>query len=264
MSWLPREPFFIVVVAFLGLCLGSFLNVVVYRLPRDLSIVKPRSRCGNCLHPVRPWDNIPVLSWILLRGRCRDCKARISPRYPAIELLGGVFALIAAFGFSRPIESLAAGWMLFGLLAVFFIDLDCRIIPNEISLGGTLLGLAISPWTIGLWEAIGAAATGSAVLYLLGWGYQKARGRPGMGLGDVKLAAMLGAILGFSGLLLTVLLASFLGSIVGLGMMAARKGDSATALPFGSFLAPAGMVALIWGPRLWHWYLGLFPPHGGA
>ena len=264
MSWLPREPFLIAVVAFLGLCLGSFLNVVVYRLPRDLSIVKPRSRCGSCLHPVRPWDNIPVLSWILLGGKCRDCKARISPRYPAIELLGGIFALIAAFGFSRPIESLAAGWMLFGLLAVFFIDLDCRIIPNEIRLGGSLLGVAFSGWPIGLWAALGAAGTGSAVLYLLGQAYQKTRGRPGMGLGDVKLAAMLGAILGFSGLLLTVLLASFLGSLVGLGLMASRKGNGATALPFGSFLAPAGMVALLWGPALWDWYMGLFPPRGGA
>lgn len=264
MSWLPREPLLVLLVGFVGLCLGSFLNVVVYRLPRDLSVVKPRSRCGRCLHPVRPWDNIPVLSWILLGGKCRDCKAPISARYPMIELLGGVFALLAVFGFSRPIESFAAAWMLFALLAVFFIDLDCRIIPNEISLGGTLLGLAISPWTIGLWEALGAAATGSTVLYLLGWVYQKTRGRPGMGLGDVKLAAMLGAILGFPGLLLTVLLASFLGSIVGLGLMAARKGDSATALPFGSFLAPAGVVALLWGRWLWDWYLGLFPPHGGA
>src|SRR5690606_20597853 len=123
MSWLPREPLLVLLVGFVGLCLGSFLNVVVYRLPRDLSVVKPRSRCGRCLHPVRPWDNIPVLSWILLGGKCRDCKAPISARYPMIELLGGVFALLAVFGFSRPIESFAAAWMLFALLAVFFIDL---------------------------------------------------------------------------------------------------------------------------------------------
>ncbi len=154
--------------------------------------------------------------------------------------------------------------MLFALLAIFFTDLECRIIPNEISLGGAALGLVISPWTIGLGEAIGAAVTGAAVLYFLGWAYQKTRGRPGMGLGDVKLAAMLGAILGFPGLLLTVLLASFLGSLVGLAMILFRRGDGATALPFGSFLAPAGMVALLWGPRLWEWYLGLFPPASGA
>jgi leader peptidase (prepilin peptidase) / N-methyltransferase len=264
MSWLPLEPFWIVWVGFLGLCLGSFLNVVVYRLPRDMSLLRPRSRCGSCNHPIRPWDNVPVLSWIFLRGRCRDCKSRISLRYPMIELLGGLFALVAVFAFDRPIETLAAGWMLFALLAVFFIDLDCRIIPDEISLGGAALGLLISPWTVGLWEAMGAAATGSAVLFLLGWGYQKARGRPGMGLGDVKLAAMLGAFLGFPGLLLTVLLASFLGSVVGIGMVAIRKADGATALPFGSFLAPAAMVVLIWGPRVWTWYLGLFSPREGA
>jgi leader peptidase (prepilin peptidase)/N-methyltransferase len=263
-SWLPREPLLVVLVAFLGLCLGSFLNVVVYRLPRGMSVIRPRSRCGACGRSIRPWDNIPVLSWLLLRGRCRDCRAAISLRYPMIELLGGIFALTAAFAFSRPVESLVAAWMLFALLAVFFIDLENRIIPDEISLGGTALGLLVSPWTIGLLEAALAAATGAAILFLLGWGYQRVRGRAGMGLGDVKLAAMLGAFLGFPGLLLTVLLASFLGSLVGLGMVALRRADGATALPFGSFLAPAAMIVLLWGPRIWAWYLGLFPPRGGA
>ncbi|MCA9726700.1 MAG: prepilin peptidase [Candidatus Eisenbacteria bacterium] len=263
-AWMPREPILIATVAFLGLCLGSFLNVVIYRVPRGMSVVRPRSRCGSCGRPVRPWDNVPVLGWFWLRGRCRDCRASISFRYPAIELLGGCFALIAVFAFPRPVESLVAFWMLFSLLAVFFIDLESRIIPDEISLGGTLLGLALSHWTVGFVEALAAAATGAATLFLLGWFYQKTRGRAGMGMGDVKLAAMLGALLGFPGLLLTVILASFLGSAVGLAMMALRRADGATALPFGSFLAPAAMVVLLWGPRLWEWYLGFFPHAGGV
>jgi leader peptidase (prepilin peptidase)/N-methyltransferase len=263
-SWIPVDPLTVGVVFAIGLCVGSFLNVVVYRLPRGISIVHPRSRCGACGHPVRPYDNVPVLAWLILRGRCRDCRSPISPRYPTIELAGGLSMLVAIFAFPRPIESLVAAWMLFSLLAVFFIDLDCRIIPDEISLGGTALGLVLSPWTIGLGESLAAAAVGAAGLFLLGRIYERARGRPGMGLGDVKLAAMLGAFLGFPGLLLTILLASLVGSGVGLALMAFRRADGATALPFGSFLAPAAMAVLLFGSRIWSWYVGLFTPPGGA
>ncbi len=261
-SWLPPHAWNVVTVALVGLCLGSFLNVVIYRLPLGLSLVHPRSRCGACETQIRWYHNVPVLAWVLLRGKCAYCGAPISFRYPFIELLGGGLTVVAIFAFERPIESAAAIWMCLSLLAVFFIDLDHRIIPDEISIGGTVLGLALSPWTIGFLPALGAAVAGAGGLYAVGWFYERFRGRQGMGLGDVKLAAMLGAFLGLEGMVLTVLLASFLGAAFGLSLMLMRRGGGATALPFGSFLAPAAVAALIWGPAIWAWYLGFFPQVG--
>lgn len=258
-GWIPFTPGPLAVVLVLGLCFGSFLNVVIYRLPRDLSLVRPRSRCGSCQRQISWFENVPVLSWLLLRGRCRTCGARISPRYPTVELLGAGLTATAAFAARTPLESVAALFFLLALLAVFFIDLEHRIIPDEISLGGTVLGLGLSFWRIGFGPALIGAAVGAVALYSIGWIYQRIRGRPGMGLGDVKLAAMLGAFLGLPGLVLTVLFASLLGSVVGVGLILLRRAQVATALPFGSFLAPAAMVALVWGQDLWRWYLGLFP-----
>lgn len=259
-TWFPLRPLPLAYVAFLGLCLGSFLNVVIHRLPRGQSLARPRSRCPACGHAIRPWHNLPVLGFVILRGRCADCRAPISPRYPLIELAGGLLTMVAAVAFPSPWHSLAALWFFLALLAVFFIDLEHRIIPDEISLGGTVLGLLLAHWTVGLGVALAGAAAGAGGLFLVGWIYRRVRGRDGMGFGDVKLAAMLGAFLGLPGLVLTVLLASVLGSITGIALVASRRGSGATALPFGSFLAPAGAVAILWGPRLWEWYLGFFPP----
>lgn len=258
-GWLPRDAWTITTVVLLGLCFGSFLNVVIYRLPLGLSLVRPRSRCGACGNQIRWYHNVPVLGWIGLRGKCADCGAKIAVRYPLVEAIGAALFTLALLGFATPIESLAAAWVCLSLLVVFFVDLDHRIIPDEISLGGTAFGLILAHWTIGLVPALIAAAVGAGGLFLVGWGYERARGRQGMGLGDVKLAAMLGAFLGLEGLLLTVLLASFLGAVTGMGLMAARKGSGLTALPFGSFLAPAAVLALVWGPGIWSWYLGFFP-----
>jgi leader peptidase (prepilin peptidase)/N-methyltransferase len=257
--WFPREPYFLGTVFFLGLCLGSFLNVVIHRLPRGESLVWPRSRCPRCGHAIRPWHNVPVLGWLLLRGRCADCGLGISARYPAVELAGGILVVVAALAFPTPLHSLGAAWFFLSLTAVLFIDLEHRIIPDEISLGGTVLGLLLAHWTLGLVPALLGAAAGAGGLYLVGLAYRGVRHRDGMGLGDVKLAAMLGAFLGLPGIVLTVLLASLLGSILGLALVAARRGSGATALPFGSFLAPAAVFALLWGPRIWAWYAGLFP-----
>jgi len=258
-SWLPPTPYCALLAFVSGLCLGSFLNVAIHRLPLGLSLVRPRSRCPRCEHAIRPWHNLPLLGWLLLRGRCADCGAAISPRYPLVELAGGLLALLAAYAFPTPLRSFAALWLLLSLLAVFFIDLEHRIIPNGISLGGTALGLAVSPWTIGLLPALGGAAAGAGGLLLIAWSYRKVRNVDGMGMGDVKLAAMLGAFLGLPGVVLTVLFASFLGSAWGIALILLRLGRGTTALPFGSFLAPAAAAVLFWGPRVWAWYAGLFP-----
>lgn len=258
-SWLPTHPLVVAIVLSLGLCFGSFLNVVIHRLPRGESLAHPPSRCGSCGHGIRPWHNVPVFGWLLLRGRCADCLARISPRYPMVELGGGALTLLAAFAFDTPVESAAALFVLLSLFAVFFIDLEHRIIPDEISLGGTVLGLVLSFWTRGFLSALIGAATGAGGLLLVALAYKKVRGRDGLGMGDVKLAAMLGAFLGVPGLVLTVLLASFGGTLLGLGLMARKQGTGMTALPFGSFLAPAAGITLLWGPDIWSWYLGLFP-----
>lgn len=258
-SWLPLEPGSVAIVLALGLCLGSFLNVVIARLPRGMSLLRPGLRCPECGHPIRPWHNVPLLGWLILRGRCADCRKRIPLRYPLVELGGGALVFAAVYLCSSPLRSLAALWLLLALLAVLLIDWEHRIIPDEISLGGTALGLLLSPWTIGWKSALAGAAAGALGLFLVAWLYQRLRGRAGMGMGDVKLAAMLGAFLGLSGIALTVLLASLVGSVLGLGIMAARKGTGTTALPFGSFLAPAAAITLLWGPRIWHWYAGFFP-----
>ncbi len=258
-SWVPQGIHYVVLVIAVGLCLGSFLNVVIHRLPLDQSLLRPGSRCPSCRTPIRPFHNLPVLGWILLRGRCADCGVSISPRYPLVELTGGGLALLAVYSSPGPLEAISAAWLLFGLTAVFFIDLEHRIIPDEISLGGFVLGLALAHWRIGLVPALSGAAAGAGGLFLAGWIYYRIRGRHGMGMGDVKLGAMLGAFLGLTGIVLTVLIASLLGSILGIALMAGRRGCGSTALPFGSFLAPAAIIAFLWGRQIWAWYLGFFP-----
>ena len=257
-SWLPPSPILLPLIVVLGLCIGSFLNVVIYRLPREQSLLWPPSRCGACGHAIRPWHNIPLLGWLLLRGRCADCRGAISPRYPLVEALGGVVALAALLLPTTPWSSLAAAWLGWSLIVVFFVDLDHRIIPDEISLGGTLLGLALSFVTIGFVPALLGAILGGGSLFLLAWGYERTRGRAGMGMGDVKLAAMLGAFLGWQGVLLTVMLASVVGSVLGIALLLSRRGTGATALPFGCFLAPAAWAAFLFGPSIWSWYLSFF------
>ncbi len=257
-TWIPIEPIPIATALVLGLSFGSFLEVVIYRLPRGLSLAGPRSRCDACGHPVRARHNIPVWGWLALRGRCADCGARIPGRVPLIEAAGGGLALLAACAFPTPAASVAAALFLFALLAVLFIDLEHRIIPDGISIGGTAAGLALSHWTIGLGPAVLGAGVGAAGLYLVRLLYKGLRGIEGMGLGDVKLAAMIGAFLGAGGIVLSVLLASFLGTCIGLLLIALGKARRDSALPFGSMLAPAAAVALLWGPVLLSWYARLF------
>ena len=240
-----------------GLCIGSFLNVCIHRLPDGFSIVKPPSSCPKCSARIRWYDNLPVLSWILLQGRCRNCKAPISIRYPIVELLTGGFALILWMSFGLDWQTLIYFIFVSALLVITFIDIDHRIIPDIISLPGIPIGFAASfilpqiDWTDSL---IGILAGGGSLL-AIAWGYQLFTGKDGMGGGDIKLLAMIGAFLGWKGVLFTLMAASFVGTFVGLiVMIRARKGMK-LAIPFGPFLSIGAICYIFFGPQLIEWYL---------
>jgi leader peptidase (prepilin peptidase)/N-methyltransferase len=255
----------------LGLIVGSFLNVVIHRVPRKLSIVSPGSRCPSCSTPIRWYDNLPVLSYLLLAGKCRKCKTRISPRYPLIELMTGLLFVAAR-------ARHGADWLLLVrdfpflsiLVAVTFIDLDHRIIPNVLSYPGTVLGLATafldprlgtaSLITFGLWDtqslpmiaavrSLEGAGLGFALFYGLARGYQAATGRAGMGGGDVKLLTLIGAFLGPMGVIITILISSVMGSVVGLAwaLITRRRNLMTTAIPYGPFLVVGALYYYLFG-----------------
>ena len=251
--WFPP-----LIAAVFGAVIGSFLNVCIYRIPLGRSVVSPPSSCPACGARIAPYDNVPVLAWLWLRGRCRSCGAGISPRYPVIEALTALLFLGLALRYGPTWELLAA--LIFGcaMIVVTFIDLDHRLIPDAVTLPGVLLGFlsaAVSPVT--LVESLLGAALGYALLFGLGRAYLKLTGVEGMGGGDVKLAAMLGAFLGWKGLLMTVFLASLIGTLAGLVLMARGRGGRRTALPFGTLLAPVAVGIQVWGADLLRWYLDL-------
>ncbi len=248
-----------------GLIIGSFLNVCIYRWPRDLSVVRPRSHCPACEKTIAWYDNIPLLSYAALRARCRHCGARISLRYPVVELLTGVlfFASIWILG---PTAA-AAKMCVFAAIMVglIFADLEERILPDELTLGGAVVGLIFSafvpmPESIGgfllllmhvpapqrvqwIFDSVIGALLPMFFLWVAGWLYERIRHREGLGLGDVKLIAMVGSFLGFTGALYTLMLGSIAGSIIGYGYIRLTKQDPSTyELPFGTFLGAAALL----------------------
>jgi leader peptidase (prepilin peptidase)/N-methyltransferase len=295
----------------LGLAFGSFLNVCIYRLPRDLSVVRPRSSCPRCEYGIRAYDNIPVLSWLILRGRCRNCKARISARYVLVEILtGAIFlACYAHFGFSlATVKYCALGFLLLGLI---FTDAETQLLPDKMTLPGLVLGLLFSfvvpvndlasqllPGVVSLpvssdvsWhllslaDAVLGSVVGASFIYGAGAIYLRARGVEGMGFGDVKLMAMIGAFLGAKLTIFTLFTASIAGSLFGLSTVLAvwikrtrrrisrhhesltearRKAWESAAIalrrhqmPFGVFLGSMAMIAFFYGNSFLHWYWGL-------
>jgi leader peptidase (prepilin peptidase)/N-methyltransferase len=246
--------------ALVGLVVGSFLNVCIYRVPRRESIVWPGSRCPSCGRPLAWFDNIPVLSWLAIRGRCRTCGAKVSVMYPAVEL-----ATALAFAGSYVVygwQPLLAIRLLFAsaMIVLFGIDLRHHILPDAITLPGIVAGVVVSlalPPGLAA-SAIGALA-GGGVLFALAEAYYRFRGQEGLGMGDVKMLAMIGAFLGWRAMLVTLFLASLSGSIVGVAMIAARKGGMKSALPFGTFLALGALVASVVGDRMIDWYASLYP-----
>jgi leader peptidase (prepilin peptidase)/N-methyltransferase len=255
---LPPLEFLIVAAGLLGLIVGSYLNVVIHRLPAGESTVLPASHCPKCGATIRALDNLPLVSWLALGGRCRACKAPISPRYPLVELAAGLaFAgAVARFGPSR--RAVVAALFSALLVALAGIDFEHYLLPDRITLPGIALGLAaqLALPDGSLAKGVAGALVGAGLLLVVAGAWELARGVEGMGLGDVKMLAMVGALVGAAGVVVTLLLGTLLGSLAGLELLATRRGDFATKLPFGLFLAAGGLVAIFAGDALVAFYLG--------
>ncbi|MFP4160160.1 MAG: prepilin peptidase [Desulfobacterales bacterium] len=240
-----------------GLCVGSFLNVCISRVPEGLSIVSPGSRCPSCGHAIRYYDNIPLISYLLLGARCRSCRAFISPRYPAVELLTGAMAVFVLIKYGPDISALIYFVFIASLIVVTFIDIDYQIIPDKISLAGIAAGLAASPLLsqITFTESLIGAVSGGGSLFAVAMGYYLLTGKEGMGGGDIKLLAMIGAFTGWQGVIFTVFAASATGTVIGLVLMAAAGRNMKFAVPFGPFLSLGAIAYLFFGQIVIHWYL---------
>ncbi|AMV71815.1 A24 family peptidase [Desulfuromonas carbonis] len=243
-----------------GAVIGSFLNVCIYRIPAGESIVRPRSRCGSCGNSIKWYQNLPILSYLVLRGHCAMCNAKISWRYPLVEwLTGGLFScLVFRFG---PQPFVVALMILVAILVtITFIDIDHQIIPDVISLPGILVGFFASfflPWVTWGDSLLGILAGGGS-LYLVAAGYALLTGKEGMGGGDIKLLALIGAFLGWKAILPIIFFSSVLGTLVGVPLMWIKRSDGQLAIPFGPFLAAGSLTYLFWGPMIVRWYLALF------
>jgi len=250
----------LVVVFMFGSIIGSFLNVCIYRIPAGLSIVSPPSRCGACSSTLKWYHNIPILSYLALRGKCAFCQTKISWRYPLIEALnGGLFvAVFYFFGFSLP--CLVFFLFVSALVVITFIDLDHQIIPDVISLPGIIIGFGCSfmlPW-LSWQDSLYGVLLGGGSLYAVAAGYELLTKKQGMGGGDIKLLAMLGAFLGWKAVLPIVFLSSLAGTLIGVPLILFKGENGRLAIPFGPFLAFASIVYLFWGPMIIEWYLGFY------
>ncbi len=243
-----------------GSCIGSFLNVCIYRLPNSKSIVYPPSACPGCDTPIRFYDNIPILSFLLLRGKCRNCQAVISLRYPLVELMVGLFAVCAYLKFGFTLEALITYFFIASLIVITFIAIDHRIIPDAISLPGIPIGFAASFFlpSITTMESLTGILVGGGSLLLVAWIYSLITKKEGMGGGDIKLLAMIGAFVGWQGVLLTIFLSSAIGTLCGLVVMIRSGKNMKLAVPFGPFLAIGTMIHIFFGKELIFWYFHTF------
>ncbi len=243
----------------MGAILGSFLNVIIYRLPRGESIVRPPSACPECGRRITPRDNVPIVSYLILRGRCRHCKAVISSRYPVVELLAGLVPVLLLWRYGLGREALVLCVLSYVLIVVSFIDLDLRIIPDRVTLPGIAVGLILAPY-LGLTTFGGSllgAVVGGGALYLIAIAGTAAFGKESMGGGDIKLAAMLGAFLGWQAVLLLLFVAFLSGAVAGVILLAVRGKDCEHAIPFGPFIAFGTLLAVVWGDALLAWYAAI-------
>jgi len=237
-----------------GLAVGSFLNVCIYRIPKGESVVFPSSKCPECGQKIKWHDNIPLLSYLLLRGKCRNCKAPISPIYPIVELLTGVLTALVVCKFSLSFKSLYYLILIYYLIVISFIDMKTFEIPVKPSYFALLLGLFLSPFVEGhgFKEAVFGASLGAGIILFIIDSYYVFTGKEGMGYGDANILAVIGAFLGWKKVLLTLLVASGVGAFYGLATLKGRK----EAIPFGPFLAIGAVVSLLFGEEIISWYLG--------
>jgi leader peptidase (prepilin peptidase) / N-methyltransferase len=251
--------FALLAAAAFGAIVGSFLNVCIHRLPRGGSIVWPSSACPHCRRELSWYENIPVLSWLVLRARCRTCRGPISIRYPFVEALTSALFVLAWWYYGP--GPLLASRLVFGctLIVLFAIDLEHQLLPNAITLPGIVVGFAFSVFTEPGWvSSLVGIAIGFGILYLVALAYFTLRHEEGLGMGDPKMLAMVGAFLGWKLTLLTLMFGSLVGSAIGLSLIAAGRGTMKYALPFGCFLAVGAVVAAVAGPPILDWYLGFF------
>jgi leader peptidase (prepilin peptidase) / N-methyltransferase len=273
-------PAFVLFCLLLGLLIGSFLNVVVYRLPLmlerdwkaqareilDLSsepaqvtfnLILPNSQCPHCSHEIRPWENIPVLSYLALRGKCSNCKTAISVRYPLVEMACGLLSAYVAWHFGFTWQTAGMLLLTWGLLAMSLIDADHQLLPDTLVLPLLWLGLIANHFGVyvSLGDALWGAVAGYLSLWSVYWLFKLVTGKEGMGYGDFKLLAMLGAWGGWQVLPLTILLSSLVGAVLGVIMLRLRNAETSTPIPFGPYLAIAGWIALLWGEQITGTYL---------
>jgi len=242
-----------------GTIVGSFLNVCIHRIPQEESIVTPSSHCPSCKTPIRFYDNIPLVSFICLRGRCRACQAPISWRYPLVEFLMGLFSLVLLLRYGISLFYVIYFALFAALTLVSFIDLTHRIIPDVISLPGIIIGVLISLFhpQLSITNSLIGVLVGGGSLYVVASVYHLVTKREGMGGGDIKLLAMIGAFIGWKGVLFTILCSSFIGSVVGVTLMLiSSEADSKYAVPFGPFLSLGAVIYVVWGEFLITWYMG--------
>ncbi|WP_275669176.1 prepilin peptidase [Pseudoalteromonas shioyasakiensis] len=278
-----QQWFYFLTVGLVSLCIGSFLNVVIYRLPlmmkrewqtecrivladelnskqqteqAPLNLVKPNSTCPKCKAPIKAWQNIPVLSWLLLKGRCANCQAPISVRYPIVEMLTAVLSLVVAVVFGPTKLALLYILITWVLVALTFIDIDHMLLPDQLTLPLVWLALiaATMDMTIAPSDAIIGAAVGYLSLWSVYWLFKLATGKEGMGYGDFKLLAVFGALLGWQDILTIVLLSSVVGAIIGIAQIIIQGKDKTMPIPFGPYLAIAGWVTLLWGEQIKSYY----------
>ncbi len=252
------DAFFLVFAVALGAIVGSFLNVLIYRLPLRKSVVWPASACTACARQLAWYENVPVVSFLALRGRCRTCASRISIRYPLVELLTAAIFGLAWWQYGPSV--LLASRLVFAclLIVLFAIDLEHHLLPNVLTLPGAVAGVVFSLFAPPGWrDSLFGLAAGGGVLYFAALAYFWIRHEEGLGMGDPKMLAMIGAFLGWKLTLLTLMLASLSGSVIGLGLIVTGRGTMKYALPFGCFLAIGAATAVTVGPALTDWYFGL-------
>ena len=249
--------FELTIVAVLGLLIGSFLNAVIHRVPRQQSLVSPGSRCPSCGYALRWYDNIPVVSYLILGGRCRKCRKTISIRYPIVELITAAVFVAHYFVFGwTPLLAVRLAFAA-SLVALFAIDLEHHLLPDVITLPGIVAGLVASLFLPpGIVESLIGILIGGGVLWVIGEAYFRYSGEEGMGGGDVKMLAMIGAFLGWKLVLVTLVLSSVAGSVLGLVIIAVKRGGMKYALPFGTFLALGALAASLIGAQIVTWYAG--------
>lgn len=271
---------FVLSAALLGLLIGSFLNVVIYRLPimmqrewraqaleylecppeqisERFNLLLPSSRCPHCDHRIRSWENIPLVSWLALCGKCSSCRAPISSRYPLVELACGLLSGYVAWHFGFTWQAGAMLLLTWGLVAMSMIDIDHQLLPDSLVLPLLWLGLILNSFGlfVSLESALGGAVAGYLSLWSVYWLFKLVTGKEGMGYGDFKLLAMLGAWGGWQVLPLTILLSSVVGAVLGTILLRVQRAESSTPIPFGPYLAIAGWIALLWGDRITESYL---------